>query len=72
MTNTRLSIAFVVLIGACGTVRGEQPAAPLSAGESGIAWYSRWDTALAEAKRSNRPILFQSASAQCSGVPGVF
>ena len=49
-----------------------QPAAPLAAGEAGIAWYSRWDTALAESKRSNRPILFQSASAQCNGVPGVF
>ena len=50
----------------------EQTAAPLPAGDAGIAWYSRWDTALAEAERSTRPILFQSASAQCSGVPGVF
>ena len=47
----------------------EQQPAP---GEAGIAWYSRRDTALAEAKRSSQPARFQSASAQCSGVPGVF
>lgn len=41
-------------------------------GEPGIAWYCRWDTALAEAKRSQRPILFMAAAAQCSGVSGVF
>lgn len=41
-------------------------------GEPGVAWYCRWDTALAEAKRSQRPILFMAAAAQCSGVPGVF
>ena len=49
-----------------------QPAAPVEPGEAGIAWYCRWDTALAEAKRSNRPIMFQSAASQCNGVPGVF
>ncbi len=41
-------------------------------GESGITWYGRLDTALAEAKRSNRPILFMAAASQCNGVPGVF
>ena len=30
------------------------------------------EPAIAEAKRSNRPILFMSAASQCSGVPGVF
>lgn len=45
---------------------------PQEIGAEGVAWYSTWDTGLAEAKRSNRPIFFMSAAAQCSGVPGVF
>jgi len=44
----------------------------LAPGDSGIAWYSTWDTGLAEAKRSGRPILFMAAATQCSGVSGVF
>ena len=45
---------------------------PQAVGEQGVGWYTTWDTALAEAKRSNRPIFFMSAAAQCSGIPGVF
>ena len=45
---------------------------PLAIGDSGVAWYTTWDTALKEAKRSNRPIFFMSAATTCSGVPGVF
>ncbi len=45
---------------------------PQQVGAEGVAWYSTWDTGLAEAKRSNRPIFFMSAAAQCSGVSGVF
>ncbi len=41
-------------------------------GASGVMWYTTWQTALAEAKRSNRPIFFMSAAAQCSGISGVF
>lgn len=41
-------------------------------GESGVVWYTTWKTALAEAKRSKRPIFFMSAAAQCSGISGVF
>jgi len=41
-------------------------------GDSGIAWYTTWETGLAEAKRSNRPIFFMSAATVCSGVSGVF
>ena len=56
--------------------RGARPtdigAAPLDLGAPGIAWYGCLDTALAEARRSNRPIMFMSAASQCSGVPGVF
>jgi hypothetical protein len=56
--------------------RGARPteigAAPGDLGDPGIAWYGRMDLALAEAKRSNRPILFMAAASQCGGVPGVF
>ncbi len=45
---------------------------PQAVGAEGIAWYTTWETGLAEAKRSNRPIFFMSAAAQCSGVSGVF
>ena len=41
-------------------------------GSIGVAWYTTWESGLAEAKRSNRPIFFMSAAATCSGVPGVF
>ena len=37
-----------------------------------IAWYATLDSALAEAKRSQRPILFTSAAPACTGVSGVW
>lgn len=45
---------------------------PLAVGASGVAWYTTWESGLAEAKRSNRPIMFMSAATTCSGVSGVF
>lgn len=50
----------------------ELGAAELDLGEPGIAWYPKLEDGLAEAKRSNRPILFMSVASQCGGVPGVF
>jgi len=50
----------------------ELGASPQAIGAAGIAWYTTWDSALAEARRSNRPIFFMSAAATCSGIPGVF
>jgi len=47
-------------------------ASPQPVGEAGIMWYTTWDTALAEASRSNRPIFFMAAAATCSGISGVF
>ena len=51
---------------------GDLTASPQAVGDAGIVWYTTWDTALAEAKRSNRPIFFMAAAATCSGIPGVF
>ncbi|MEO0663746.1 MAG: hypothetical protein AAFZ87_19605 [Planctomycetota bacterium] len=39
---------------------------------AGIAWFGTWEGALTEAKRTGRPILFQSAAPQCQSVPGVW
>ena len=47
-------------------------ASPQKVGEAGVAWYTTWETGLAEAKHSNRPIFFMSAATTCSGIPGVF
>lgn len=37
-----------------------------------IVWFTQLDQALAEAERTNRPILVNSASPSCSGVPGMW
>ena len=47
-------------------------ASPQAVGEAGVMWYTTWESALEEAKRSNRPIFFMSAAATCNGIPGVF
>ena len=39
---------------------------------SGIAWYGVLQDGLAEAKRTDKPILFLTAAAQCQGVPGMW
>ncbi|MFO0865289.1 MAG: hypothetical protein U0744_11685 [Gemmataceae bacterium] len=38
----------------------------------GIQWYATWKQGLAEAQRSNRPILLVSAAPHCSGISGVW
>ena len=40
--------------------------------EAGVAWYGDWDAALAEAERSQRPIMLQFVRPACQGVSGVF
>ena len=47
-------------------------ASPQPVGAAGIAWYTTWETAKEEAKRSNRPMFFMAAAATCSGISGVF
>ena len=44
----------------------------LDLGEPGIAWYTTWESAASEAKRSGRPIMFVAAATQCHGISGVF
>jgi len=47
-------------------------ASPQPVGDPGVVWYTTWETTLAEAKRSNRPIFFMAAAATCNEIPGVF
>lgn len=48
---------------------GETPA---DLGSAGIAWYPILADGLAEAKRTNKPIMFMAVASQCGGVSGVF
>lgn len=70
-------IGAVWLIGGgAAWAQGPRPndlgAAALDLGEAGIAWHTTWETAEAEAARSNRPIMFVAAATQCRGISGVF
>jgi hypothetical protein len=71
-----IALLSLSLLSASALAQGPRPsdlgASPQPIGDPGIAWYTTWDTALAEAKRSNRPIFFMAAAATCSGISGVF
>jgi hypothetical protein len=62
--------------GAGAQGRGGRPVGPVEVHAEpagpGIAWFGTWEAALAEAKRTRRPILFMSAAPQCQRVPGVW
>lgn len=71
-----MTLTGLALSGAGLSAQGPRPdnlgASPQAIGDAGVAWYTTWDTALAEAKRSNRPIFFMAAAATCGGISGVF
>ena len=73
-----IGLMFVGAIFLAWTSHGQGPrpddlgASDLDLGEPGIAWYTTWETALAEAERSGRPIMFVAAATQCHGISGVF
>lgn len=65
--------------------RGERPANPTppaqtptvkpketTVGTGGIQWFATWDSAKAEAARTNKPILMVSAAPHCSGISGIW
>ena len=76
--NTTLTVALASLAISAASLHAQGPrpndlgASPQPVGDAGIAWYTTWDTALAEAKRTNRPIFFMAAAATCGGISGVF
>ena len=76
MKLTIRTLVACLLLGSLASAQGPRPndlgASPQPVGESGVAWYTTWDMALAEATRTNRPIFFMAAAAQCNGISGVF
>jgi hypothetical protein len=44
----------------------------VAADKGGIQWFATWDSALAEAKRTGRPIFLVSAAPHCAGVSGIW
>ncbi|MEM1443864.1 MAG: hypothetical protein AAGF67_16070 [Verrucomicrobiota bacterium] len=67
-----LSAALTSSLLAQGTKPTDIGASTQPIGDAGVMWYTTWDTAREEAKRSNRPIFFMAAAATCSGISGVF
>jgi len=61
-----LFVAFAVVFAPLAPGQNQQSDAPR------IAWYATLESGMAEAKRSNRPILFTSAAPQCLGVSGIW
>ncbi len=82
MTNLSKTLRVMLAMGmlnaatSVSNARGPRPdelgASPHPIGAEGVVWYSTWDTALAEAKRSGRPIFFMAAAHQCGSVSGTF
>jgi len=75
MKKVLISISLAAAVSTLQAQRqgpGDIGASPMAIGEQGVVWYATWESALAEAKRSNRPIFFMSAAAQCRGISGVF
>jgi len=66
----------VIALGAFTPLSSAKPidlgAIKLPIGAESVIWYSTWETALSEAKRSNRPIFFMAAAHQCGNVSGTF
>lgn len=69
---TTLLVASLFSIYAQGPKPMDIGASEQAIGAAGVAWYTTWDSALAEAQRSQRPIFFMAAAAQCNGISGVF
>jgi len=76
MKRIFLAVLICFTFSASTFAQGPRPtdlgASPQKVGDAGVAWYTTLDTAMAEAKRSNRPIFFMAAAATCNGISGVF
>ncbi|MGB0991028.1 MAG: hypothetical protein ACPG32_00995 [Akkermansiaceae bacterium] len=77
----KLAVSVIAALASAGSISNShaQGPGPMDIGASsqeigtaGVVWYSTWETATAEAKRSQRPIFFMAAAAQCNGISGVF
>src|ERR1700722_4802531 len=50
----------------------EPSASPTSGRPGGITWFTTWNSGLAEAERTGRPILLVAAAPHCAGVSGIW
>ena len=63
-----LTLGAVFPVFAKGPDIGTIGASPQSIGDSGLAWYTTWDTAMAEAKRSQQAAAAAAFRAELGGV----
>lgn len=63
------AIGFFVFVQSQPGPSGKRPAPPA---EGGIQWFATLESAQAEAKRTDRPILLVSAAPHCAGVSGIW
>jgi hypothetical protein len=68
----RLGVFGVILAAAGFAFAPAAPGQNQASDAPRIAWYATLEGGLAEAERSNRPILFTSAAPQCLGVSGIW
>ncbi|MEO1858017.1 MAG: hypothetical protein ABGY95_11740 [Rubritalea sp.] len=76
MFNMIFSLGTSLALGGLTLAHGPRPEqlGPIAqpVGEQGVLWYTTWQTGFEEAQRSNRPIFFFAAAAQCGTVSGTF
>lgn len=69
---TQVALLVVVALTVSFTFAPPAPGQNQAPDAPRIAWYATLESGLAEARRSNRPILFTSAAPQCLGVSGIW
>jgi hypothetical protein len=52
--------------------RAEKTTAGAAPRPAAIQWFATWESGLAEAQRSGRPILLVAAAPHCAGVSGIW
>lgn len=65
-----LAIVFATSLPA--SAQSKKPAKAASTKPAKIAWYGTWKQGLAEAKRTDRPILLISAAPHCRNISGMW
>ncbi len=71
----RSSLAVLLMLAAnCAAAQDPfgPPAGPIPSAQGGIVWYGTLRTGLAEARRTNRPILLLSAAPHCHNISGIW
>lgn len=70
--RTGMLYATIAVLWLAPAAQAQERQSASSGLEPKIAWFGRLSDGLAEAKRTNRPILLVSAAPQCEGVPGIW